>query len=210
MGWQMRWLGTACFEIALPNGTTLVIDPYLDDSVSAPIPSDRIEACDFIFLTHGHYDHVLDVGKLWGRHGAKIFCSPVTARSLAEHQGVDPAAIRTVRPGDLVEEEGLRAEILPGVHVDFAAEYQRLTGLPLPVGARDLMSVIRAALKDLFHTDWLPERFAEWMGQYPGGEQLNFVFELPGGKRIYMAGSYPDPKVIQPARSARLEAPGPT
>ena len=29
MGWRIRWLGTACFEIALPSGKTLVIDPYL-------------------------------------------------------------------------------------------------------------------------------------------------------------------------------------
>lgn len=64
---------------------------------------------------------------------------------------------------------------------------------------------IRASLRDLFHTDWLPERFEEWMTRYPAGEQLNFVFELPGGKRIYMAGSYPDPMVVETARSARAD-----
>lgn len=39
MSFRMRWLGTACFEIVLPNQQTVVIDPYVDDSVSAPISS---------------------------------------------------------------------------------------------------------------------------------------------------------------------------
>ena len=29
---EMRWLGTACFEMLLPNGKTLVTDPYVDDA----------------------------------------------------------------------------------------------------------------------------------------------------------------------------------
>ena len=74
MSFSMRWLGTACFEIILPDDKTLIIDPYLDDSVSAPIAADGIENCDYIFITHGHYDHVLDVGKLAQRFRPKIFC----------------------------------------------------------------------------------------------------------------------------------------
>ena len=33
---KMRWLGTACFEIVLPDNQTIVIDPYVDDSVNSP------------------------------------------------------------------------------------------------------------------------------------------------------------------------------
>ena len=28
MTFRMRWLGTTCFEILLPNKKTLVMDPY--------------------------------------------------------------------------------------------------------------------------------------------------------------------------------------
>ena len=41
------------------------------------------------------------------------------------------------------------------------------------------------------------------MAQYPPGEQLNFVFELAGGKRIYMAGTYPEPSVIEEAKDVK-------
>ena len=36
MGFKIRWLGTACFEIRPEGGKTLVIDPYVDDSMSVP------------------------------------------------------------------------------------------------------------------------------------------------------------------------------
>jgi L-ascorbate metabolism protein UlaG (beta-lactamase superfamily) len=42
-------------------------------------------------------------------------------------------------------------------------------------------------------------------GQLPGREQLNFVFEPSGGSRIYMAGSYPDPSLLEVAATARAE-----
>lgn len=122
MAIQMRWLGTACFEIVLPNGKTLIIDPYLDDSVSAPISSDEVRGCDCIFLTHGDYDHVLDVGKLAGRFKPKIFCSDLVAKSLITHQNVPSEPITRLVAGWIIHEEGLRVEVLKGYHVDFAKE----------------------------------------------------------------------------------------
>jgi L-ascorbate metabolism protein UlaG (beta-lactamase superfamily) len=196
---RMRWLGTACFEIKLPDKRTLVIDPYVDDSVSAPITSDGFEGCDFLFITHGHYDHILDAGKLSRRFAPKIFCNSAAADSLIRHQGIAPQQITQVRPGDVLNENGLLVEVVPGVHVDFAREYKRLTGEELGDGTDDLVAAIKKALRRLFQTDRVPEKFWEWMTLYPQGEQLNFVFAPEGGCRIYMAGSYPDPAVIETA-----------
>lgn len=200
MAWRMRWLGTACFEILLPDRKTLVTDPYLDDAVAAPITSDEIEHCDYIFITHGHYDHVLDVGKLVRRFGPKVFCNQTAAEALARHQGVDPQRLHTLRVGDRVEEPNLTIEVLRGVHVDFAKEHKRLTG-------KDLNSEPGAGGQALrvFGPVRLPAKMSEWMANYPAGEQLNFVFEPSGGSRIYMAGSYPDPSLLEVAATARAE-----
>ncbi len=202
MGLRMRWLGTACFEIQMANRLTIIIDPFVDESVSAPISSDQFEGCDYIFLTHGHYDHILDVGKLTARFSPKIFCSDQSADSLIRHQGVAPLFITRIKAGDLIKEESLTVEVVRRVHVNFAAEYKRLTGGDLRGGIPDVESTIRKALQEIFETDWMPERFKEWMAKYPQGEQLNFIFEPKGGKRIYMAGSYPDPSLIEVARRA--------
>jgi len=204
MAFEIRWLGTACFEIRPENKKTIVIDPYLDDSVSAPITSDQVEGCDYIFITHGHYDHVLDVGKLATRFDPEIFCSREVADALAEHQDIDPGRFTSIAVGDVVERDGLRAEVVRGVHVDFIAQYQRLTGSDLiEDSGGDFEKAVRMALDVSLGPVTPPDRIEEWMVKYPPGEQLNFVLEIDGGKRIYMAGSYPDPSLVEVARGAK-------
>ena len=202
MSFKLRWLGTACFEILLPEGQTVIIDPYVDDSVSAPIGSDQFEACDYIFITHGHFDHVLDVGKLVKRFSPEIFCSSVTARSLVDMQGIDSGLITQITRGDAINRQGLKVEVMEGVHVDFAKEYQRLTGHGFPKNTAGPVETVKEALMVMMDTDQVPEQFEAWMTHYPGGEQLNFVFEPSGGKRIYMAGTYPHPAVVEAAAVA--------
>lgn len=203
MAIEMRWLGTACFEIVLPNKKTLIIDPYLDNSVNAPITSDEVKGCDYIFLTHGHYDHVLDVGKLANRFKPKIFCSDVVATSLMEHQGLSPESITQVKAGEIIREEGLKVEVLEGSHVNFAKEYKRVTGQDLTEEGPDSMTMFKKAIIALFGSDRVPEQFVDWMSRYPQGEQLNFVFDPVGGRRIYMAGSYPAPSILEVAKKAK-------
>ncbi len=201
MAYDIRWLGTACFQIRMVNGKTIVIDPYLDDSANAPIASNEIEACDFIFLTHGHYDHVLDVGKLVERFGADIYCSREVAEALIQHQKIDPKHFFTVSPGDIVLKEGLTVEVVRGVHVDFMAEYKRITGQEVHMNGGDkMMDMIRTGMETILGPITLPELMEDWMAKYPGGEQLNFVFDTGDGKPIYMAGSFPDPSLLDVAR----------
>lgn len=190
MSIRLRWLGTACFEIRLPSGKTLVTDPYLDDSYTAPISSDEIAACDYVFITHGHFDHVTDVGKLAERFSPRIYCSQTTADALQRHQGVDPRLLKCIGVGDRIEEENLAATVLKGIHVD-------LSKLPKPT--------VRASDVPVTDKPFPFEKMEEWMRNYPPGEQLNFVFAPRGGSRIYMAGTYPDPSLVEVARRARAD-----
>ena len=177
-------MGTACFEILLLDEQVIIIDLYADDSVSAPIGSEPIEACDYIFISHGHYDHVLDVGKLAKCFGPEIFCSDVTAHSLIEVLGVDPGLITRINQGDQIQRQGLKVEVIEGFHVDFANEYPRLTGHSLPENATGPMEVVKEALMFMLGPDQVPEQFENWMANYSGDKQLNFVFESSGGKRV--------------------------
>jgi len=45
MPMRVRWLGTACLEIQLPDGKTVVLDPFVDHSVRAPISTAQFEGC---------------------------------------------------------------------------------------------------------------------------------------------------------------------
>ncbi len=204
MGFQIRWLGTACFEIKLDQATTILIDPYLDDSINAPIGSDQIEGCDSILITHGHYDHILDVGKLAERFHPSIYCSQEVANALIEHQKIAPERFTPITAGDTIDEDGLLVDVVRGVHVDFVHEYQRLTGKDITTeAAGDFSEMLRVGLKAILGPIRPPEHLEEWMLKYPAGEQLNFVIDTGDDRRVYMAGSYPDPTLMEVARSAR-------
>ena len=187
MAMKMRWLGTACFEIVLPSGKTVVLDPYLDDAYSAPIGSDQIEGCDYLFITHGHYDHVADAGKIAERFSPQIFCNTTTAGILTEHQGVDSDGVTSVRAGDEILRADLSAQVVEGVHAD-------MSQLRIPSHKKQIVRIPAGG----FDTGELEQQ----LKIYPGGEHLNFVFDPKGGRRIYMAGTYPDPSLLPLAQRA--------
>lgn len=200
----MRWLGTACFEILLPNGKTVVTDPYVDDAVSAPITSDQFEGCDYLFITHGHYDHILDAGKLAARFDPTIFCTQTVSESLVRHLGVNPDNIRPIAVGNMIHESDLTIEVLQGTHVDFKSEYKRMLDGDIPPDI-SMMEAAKKVILKTFETDWQPPLIEDWMDKFLPGEQINYVFEPDQGPRIYMAGTRGDSEQIEIARSARAD-----
>jgi L-ascorbate metabolism protein UlaG (beta-lactamase superfamily) len=82
---EITWLGHSCFTIATGKHT-LLIDPFLDDSPTAPIKSDAVKA-DFILITHGHFDHISDAVKIAKRTGATTVSNFEIAQWLGK-QGV--------------------------------------------------------------------------------------------------------------------------
>jgi L-ascorbate metabolism protein UlaG (beta-lactamase superfamily) len=67
---ELTWLGHGSWSIAA--GThRLLIDPFLDDSPTAPLKS-KDAAADFILVSHGHFDHVADAARIAQRTGATV------------------------------------------------------------------------------------------------------------------------------------------
>ena len=50
---------------------TLLVDPFLDDSPTAPVKAKDATA-DFILVSHGHFDHIADAAKIANRTGATV------------------------------------------------------------------------------------------------------------------------------------------
>lgn len=85
----LQFLGHACF--LLDDGTHKVLtDPFLTDNALAAVAADAVEA-DFIFVTHGHRDHVGDAVSIARRTGARVCCTP----EVSEHFFA-PAGVETV------------------------------------------------------------------------------------------------------------------
>jgi L-ascorbate metabolism protein UlaG (beta-lactamase superfamily) len=57
---QAQWLGHSAFKLISPNGTTILVDPFLSQNPSTPEEFKEQNDVDYILLTHGHEDHVGD------------------------------------------------------------------------------------------------------------------------------------------------------
>ena len=68
---RVTWLGHATVLVQLPNGTNLLIDPFIEHNPKYP-KGFVLPKIDFILLTHGHIDHIADAIPVAQKHGSTI------------------------------------------------------------------------------------------------------------------------------------------
>jgi L-ascorbate metabolism protein UlaG (beta-lactamase superfamily) len=83
---ELTWLGHASWQLKTDKHTILV-DPFLDDSPTAPLKADKA-AADFILISHGHFDHIADAAKIANRTGATVVSIFEITSWLAKNHGV--------------------------------------------------------------------------------------------------------------------------
>jgi len=69
---QMQWLGHSAFRMVSPDGHIIYIDPFLSQNPSTPKELKKVEETNFIFLTHGHEDHVGDTLEIAAKTGCRV------------------------------------------------------------------------------------------------------------------------------------------
>jgi L-ascorbate metabolism protein UlaG (beta-lactamase superfamily) len=70
MSCELTWLGHATWQLRTGN-TTLLVDPFLDESPAAPRKADEVDA-HYVLVSHGHIDHCADAAAIANRCGATI------------------------------------------------------------------------------------------------------------------------------------------
>jgi L-ascorbate metabolism protein UlaG (beta-lactamase superfamily) len=136
---SLVYLGTAGWQIT--NGKTIIlIDPYLtrvksrspNDDVSPDDPrplatadsvveSDtavidaHIKKADFIFLTHTHTDHSLDMPYIARKTGARVIGTESTA-NVARAYAIPERQIEVVKGGEQLSFEGFSVRVIRSVH----------------------------------------------------------------------------------------------
>jgi L-ascorbate metabolism protein UlaG (beta-lactamase superfamily) len=68
---RITWLGHSTFEVLLPDGKVLLIDPWMDGNPSYPRGHSPARV-DLLLITHGHGDHFGDALRVAQRFEPKV------------------------------------------------------------------------------------------------------------------------------------------
>lgn len=69
---QAQWLGHSAFRLVSPNGTIILVDPFLSQNPTTPDEFKEQNDADYILLTHGHADHVGDTLDIAEKTGCSV------------------------------------------------------------------------------------------------------------------------------------------
>jgi L-ascorbate metabolism protein UlaG (beta-lactamase superfamily) len=114
----VEWLGCTTFRIQIA-GLTLMFDAYLDKAPGAE-PAELsvadITAADFVFVTHSHFDHIVDAGAIAAATGAAVVGSHQSV-AILRAGGVAEDQLLPVSGGETVDcGRDIKVRVLPGLH----------------------------------------------------------------------------------------------
>jgi len=106
-GVAITWLGHDGFKLKADK--VVYVDPYQ--------LGEQPEKGDLVLVSHEHFDHLSpdDLKKVVGPSTTVV---TIAMGEEAVKKAVKPKAVRLVRPGDRVEVEGVRVEVLPAYNVN--------------------------------------------------------------------------------------------
>lgn len=151
---EITWLGTAGFSIA-SGECRFLIDPFLGrDPKPGPFTASRI------FISHGHFDHLMDVpGILESAPQALVHCSPTAGHTLEKH-GVSTHRIRRA------------------AHTGYLTTFNRVTAQAF--FSRHIRFDRPLVLSTLARTGLQLFRLIKLFTHYPCGRVLAWRFSLEG------------------------------
>lgn len=71
-GLAITWLGHATVHITTPQGTEILIDPFIEQNPKYPKSYKLPEKLDLLLLTHGHGDHLGDAVSVAKKHHPQV------------------------------------------------------------------------------------------------------------------------------------------
>jgi len=178
---KLRYFAYNCFEIKLPGGKTLVIDPCLEtegDFVCGYTEQD-LEACDYVYVNHTHSDHVATLGKVYDRFEPMILAHAEVCWDLAEYFDIPYCQFFPFECGRSYDFGDFAIEIVPGLH--------NKIGKLRPSGKIDGANALYVVKGMQTEFDNPLERKLQHMGTL---FNYNFLLTLPNNLRIgFIAGA---------------------
>ncbi len=71
-GTSVTWLGHSFVHVQTQVGTSILIDPFMEQNPSFPKGYTMPEKVDLILITHGHFDHIADAAPLAKKYNSMV------------------------------------------------------------------------------------------------------------------------------------------
>lgn len=115
---KLKWFGTA--SVMYQEGKDKILfDPFfpLNKKLYQPSLAEYAEV-EHIFITHGHFDHLIDVPEILSKGKATVYCSEIVANIL-QQDGVESDRIVILNPGHSIETGPFTINAVKGRHIVF-------------------------------------------------------------------------------------------
>lgn len=167
---ELTWWGTASFRIKAGR-CIFFLDPYVSrNEYASPrqyLDASSIKEGELVFLSHGHFDHLMDVPQIIRNTGASVYCSREAGSTLLEH-GIPSGKIYEV------EVDGFKVDFYGNLAEAFFSEHV--------VFDRQLL------LKTLLRSHIRIPRLIRLSKYYPKGQVLSWRFHIEN-KIVHFFGS---------------------
>lgn len=104
------------FEIVLPNGKVILIDPFFTDEFDKAHTVEDVTGADYVILTHSHFDHDRELGYFVQKFNPLVFCGALSAEAVLKYHQIPYDNIVPVFPGQTFTLEDFTLEFWAAKH----------------------------------------------------------------------------------------------
>ena len=112
---SFTWVGHGTWKVRSAKGKVIYIDPWVMNNPVAPAALKKVDGCDLILITHGHFDHVHDAIEIARATRPKIVANFEISAWLGS-KGIPADTIIGANQGGTVDVDGIKVMLVHAEH----------------------------------------------------------------------------------------------
>ena len=112
---SFTWVGHGTWRARSAKGKEILIDPWVMNNPGAPAAMKKVDRCDVMLITHGHFDHIADALEIAKQHKPKVV-SNYEITSWLGSKGLDSDTLIGANQGGTVDVDGIKVTLVHAEH----------------------------------------------------------------------------------------------